>query len=129
MWSGFLESIRMSWTAVRRSPGYMLLYIIVGVMAVFYQGLCMLIIPFLYAIQKLMDIQLSLCVSLLQSMFLSLYGSEMHLQLFRDNMEGSSVRVGVTRCTCPAESLPSLLSSAADAKVREIASLSVKCVV
>jgi len=66
MWSGFVESITMSWSALRSSPGYMLLYVVVGGMTAFYQGLCLLIVPVLYALRKLMDIQLSLCVSLLQ---------------------------------------------------------------
>jgi len=40
-------------------------YVIVGGMTAFYQGLCLLIVPILYALRKLMDIQLTLCVSLL----------------------------------------------------------------
>jgi len=66
MWDGFISSIKISWTALKGSPGYMLVYIIVGGMTAFYQGLCLLIIPILYALRKLMDIQLSLCVSILQ---------------------------------------------------------------
>eukprot|EP00210_Caulerpa_lentillifera_P000914 g884.t1 len=66
LWNGFVASLVFFWKSLKRSKDYMFVYIVAGALTVFYQGLALLIVPLLYALRKLMNIQLALCANLFQ---------------------------------------------------------------
>ena len=96
----------------------MRIYIAVGAMTAVYQGLCLLIVPFLFAIKRLMNIQLAVCVSLLQGISLFWRDAAPRKNVTREEMEGGTGDVNFARGARQEASILSLLVTSPDAKVR-----------
>lgn len=66
LWRSFMTSLIMLWKSLKQSKEYMVVYIIAGALTAFYQGLALLLVPLIYALRRLMNIQLALCATLFE---------------------------------------------------------------
>lgn len=71
LWRSFMTSLVMLWKSLKQSKEYMVVYIMAGALTAFYQGLALLLVPLLYALRRLMNIQLSLCTTLFEGFVFS----------------------------------------------------------
>jgi len=72
LWRSFMTSLIMLWKSLKQSKEYMFVYILAGALTAFYQGLALLLVPLLYALRRLMNVQLSLCATLFEGIMFSI---------------------------------------------------------
>ncbi|GMH34168.1 hypothetical protein BSKO_02002 [Bryopsis sp. KO-2023] len=68
IWGGFCRAAVSLWLSIKSSPRLIVVHVIVGVLTAICQGLCLLIIPFLFAIRRLLNLQLALFSSVIDGL-------------------------------------------------------------
>lgn len=63
LWKGICQALATLLQVMKSAPHLILVHIFAGALTAAYQGLCLLIIPFLFAIRRLLNIQLALYVA------------------------------------------------------------------